>query len=402
MRARFVILANGILTTPRLARIHGHGDLPGRVVPHRPAGTTTSTSTGKRVGIIGTGATAVQAIPELAKVAGELYVFQRTPSTIDVRDQRATTPGGDRGVAQRAGLGPSPPRPLRQADRPPGHPGQRRLPRRQGRAAQAPRAVPTGRSRPARSGSSASSRRASGSWSRSATGSTPSSRTRRPPRRSSRTTPTAASGRRSTTSTCPRSTCPTSPSSTSPRSACRRSTSAASSTTASQYDLDVLIYATGFDFMATSTFNLVTGRDGRTLAEKWQEEGTRTFLGLHTARLPEPVHRGRPPGRRRQLQLHRRHRRRTATTSCGCSPTMRDERPRRRRRPQGRRGRSGRSTAPRPTSPPRRCGTASRTSTATARPQPGSSPTTAAAGGTSRRIEAQETLEPYVFGSAQN
>ena len=46
---------------------------------------------GKRIGIIGTGATAVQAIPELAKVAGELYVFQRTPSTIDVRDQRATT-----------------------------------------------------------------------------------------------------------------------------------------------------------------------------------------------------------------------------------------------------------------------------------------------------------------------
>ena len=34
----------------------------------------------------------MQAIPELAKVAGELYVFQRTPSTIDVRDQRATTP----------------------------------------------------------------------------------------------------------------------------------------------------------------------------------------------------------------------------------------------------------------------------------------------------------------------
>ncbi len=46
---------------------------------------------GKRIGIIGTGATAVQAIPELAKVAGQLYVFQRTPSTIDVRDQRETT-----------------------------------------------------------------------------------------------------------------------------------------------------------------------------------------------------------------------------------------------------------------------------------------------------------------------
>src|SRR5258708_32425538 len=46
---------------------------------------------GKSVGIIGTGATAVQAIPEIAKVVKQLYVFQRTPSTIDVRDQRATT-----------------------------------------------------------------------------------------------------------------------------------------------------------------------------------------------------------------------------------------------------------------------------------------------------------------------
>ena len=34
MRARIVILANGILTSPKLARIDGHGDLPGRVVPH--------------------------------------------------------------------------------------------------------------------------------------------------------------------------------------------------------------------------------------------------------------------------------------------------------------------------------------------------------------------------------
>ena len=46
----------------------------------------------KRVGIIGTGATAVQVVPEIAKVVRELYVFQRTPSSIDVRDQRATTP----------------------------------------------------------------------------------------------------------------------------------------------------------------------------------------------------------------------------------------------------------------------------------------------------------------------
>ena len=47
---------------------------------------------GKRVGIIGTGATAVQAIPHLGEAAEHLYVFQRTPSSIDVRANRPTDP----------------------------------------------------------------------------------------------------------------------------------------------------------------------------------------------------------------------------------------------------------------------------------------------------------------------
>jgi cyclohexanone monooxygenase len=46
----------------------------------------------KRVAIIGTGATAVQCIPQLAKDSGELFVFQRTPSSVDVRDNRPTDP----------------------------------------------------------------------------------------------------------------------------------------------------------------------------------------------------------------------------------------------------------------------------------------------------------------------
>jgi len=44
------------------------------------------------VGIIGTGATAVQAIPELGKRAKELFIFQRTPSSIDIRDDWETDP----------------------------------------------------------------------------------------------------------------------------------------------------------------------------------------------------------------------------------------------------------------------------------------------------------------------
>jgi cation diffusion facilitator CzcD-associated flavoprotein CzcO len=53
-----------------------------------------------------------------------------------------------------------------------------------------------------------------------------------------------------------------------------------------EYPLDVLIYATGFQWMATSTFNMITGRGGRTLKQKWAEEGTKTFLGLHSRGFP--------------------------------------------------------------------------------------------------------------------
>jgi cation diffusion facilitator CzcD-associated flavoprotein CzcO len=46
----------------------------------------------KRVAIIGTGATAVQCVPHLARSCAQLYVFQRTPSSVDVRDNRPTDP----------------------------------------------------------------------------------------------------------------------------------------------------------------------------------------------------------------------------------------------------------------------------------------------------------------------
>jgi cyclohexanone monooxygenase len=46
----------------------------------------------KRVAIIGTGATAVQCVPHLARACKELYVFQRTPSSVDVRNNQPTDP----------------------------------------------------------------------------------------------------------------------------------------------------------------------------------------------------------------------------------------------------------------------------------------------------------------------
>ena len=91
MKARYVILANGILTTPKLARIKGMETFQGEAF-HTSRWDYRVDLKGKRVGIIGTGATAVQTVPELSKIVNELFVFQRTPSSIDVRDQRATTP----------------------------------------------------------------------------------------------------------------------------------------------------------------------------------------------------------------------------------------------------------------------------------------------------------------------
>ena len=90
MKARYVILANGLLTTPKLARIEGMESFKGDSF-HTSRWNYNVDLKDKRVGIIGTGATAVQVVPEIAKVVKELYVFQRTPSSIDVRDQRETT-----------------------------------------------------------------------------------------------------------------------------------------------------------------------------------------------------------------------------------------------------------------------------------------------------------------------
>src|SRR3546814_1490471 len=57
-----------------------------------PSGAPLERLADKRVGIIGTGATSVQCVPHLARACQELYVFQRTPSSVDVRDNRPTDP----------------------------------------------------------------------------------------------------------------------------------------------------------------------------------------------------------------------------------------------------------------------------------------------------------------------
>ena len=97
MRAQFVICANGTLSKPKLSRIDGMETFAGHSFhtsrwDYGYTGEDLSRLQDKVVGIIGTGASAVQAVPELARQARELYVFQRTPSSIDIRDDWPTNP----------------------------------------------------------------------------------------------------------------------------------------------------------------------------------------------------------------------------------------------------------------------------------------------------------------------
>ena len=284
MRARYVILANGILTTPKLARIEGMQSFKGESF-HTSRWDYNVDLKGKTVGIIGTGATAVQAIPELARIVGDLYVFQRTPSSIDVRDQRATTDEERATWAQEPGW------------------------------ARARRA------RFARISAGRTAMRANDDY---LSGKINDFKERKQYERE--LTPEELMLKQLDTNFrimeqirarvdtivkdpkiaaalkpyypygCKRptfhdeylpafnlphvhlvDTAPTGVARINERGVVHDGV---------EYPLDVLIYATGFQWMATSTFNMIVGRDGRTLREKWQTEGTRTFLGLHSRGFP--------------------------------------------------------------------------------------------------------------------
>ena len=284
MRARFVILANGILTTPKLARIEGMQSFKGDAF-HTSRWNYNVDLKGKRVGIIGTGATAVQAIPELAKVVKALYVFQRTPSSIDIRDQRATTEEERQTWANEPGWA---------------------------------------RARRARFAKISAGRTAIQANDDYLAGKVADFKKRKEHERMLsademiekqldsnfrimeqirarvdaivKDPKTAAALKPYYPYGCKRPTfhdeylpafnlphvhlVDTAP------LGVRQINENGVVHDGVEYPIDVLIYATGFQWMATSTFNMITGRDGRTLTQKWRSEGTKTFLGLHSHGFP--------------------------------------------------------------------------------------------------------------------
>jgi cyclohexanone monooxygenase len=101
MGARYVVMSSGPLNRPKLPGIpgidtyKGHAFHTSRWDYAYTGGDTTGNLhklADKRVAIIGTGATAIQCIPYLARYAKHLYVFQRTPSSVDERGNRPTDP----------------------------------------------------------------------------------------------------------------------------------------------------------------------------------------------------------------------------------------------------------------------------------------------------------------------
>ncbi len=284
VKARYVILANGILTTPKLARIKGMETFEGDAF-HTSRWNYNIDLKGKTVGIIGTGATAVQVIPELAKIVKDLYVFQRTPSSIDVRDQRATTP--EEIATWRNEPGWAKARRARFAKISAGR-----------TAMKANDDYLAGKVADFKERKQHSRELSVEEMVQKQLDSNfrimEQIRARvdaivKDPKTAEALKPYYPYGcKRPTfhdeylpTFNLPHvhlvDTAPRGVSSINPKGVVHEGV---------EYPVDVLIYATGFQWMATSTFNMIVGTSGKSLNEKWQTEGTKTFLGLHSHGFP--------------------------------------------------------------------------------------------------------------------
>ena len=101
LSAKFIVIAGGVLHKAKLPGIPGIETYAGRAFHTSrwdysyTGGSSQSLMeklADKRVGIIGTGATAVQVVPKLAEAAKDLFVFQRTAACVGVRNNKPTDP----------------------------------------------------------------------------------------------------------------------------------------------------------------------------------------------------------------------------------------------------------------------------------------------------------------------
>lgn len=101
IRARFVVMTQGSYNRPKLPGIPGLKDFKGHVFHSArwdydytggDAGGGLHKLHDKRVALVGTGATGVQLVPHLGRDAQHLFVFQRTPSSVDERGNEPTNP----------------------------------------------------------------------------------------------------------------------------------------------------------------------------------------------------------------------------------------------------------------------------------------------------------------------
>ena len=284
MRARYVVLANGILTTPRLARIEGMETFEGDAF-HTSRWDYNVDLKDKRVGIIGTGATAVQAVPELAKIVKELHVFQRTPSSIDVRDQRETTqdeieawkkePGWSRARRERLATISSGRTALKgNDDFLSGKVTDFKVRKTHARELTPEELMEKQLDSNFRIMEQIRARV-------DATVKDPKTAAALKPYYTYGCKRPAFHDEFLSTFNLPHVTLVD----TAPLGVAEINTKGVVHDGV-EYPVDVLIYATGFQWMATATFEMIVGRDGRTLRQKWQEEGTKTFLGIHSHGFP--------------------------------------------------------------------------------------------------------------------
>jgi len=284
MRARYVVLANGILTTPRLARIDGMETYQGDAF-HTSRWDYNVDLKDKRVGIIGTGATAVQAIPELAKIVKELYVFQRTPSSIDVRDQRETTeeeievwkqePGWARARRERLATISSGRTALKGNDD-----------FLSGKVADFKERK---EHKTVLSAEELMAKQLDSNFRIMEQIRARVDETVKDPKTAAALKPYYTYGCKRpafhdeflTTFNMPHvtlvDTAPIGVTEINTKGVVHEGT---------EYPVDVLIYATGFQWMATATFEMMIGQNGQSLRDKWLAEGTKTFLGLHSEGFP--------------------------------------------------------------------------------------------------------------------